>query len=173
MEKSRRLWVLTLVLGIGGCGGDESGSPAAGAGGAGGMTGPAVKKIDTPGGQASAESPTASGKTTPAATAPSKDESKKGDAPSLEGPKTETSSGDSGAVKLTAAEIAEIKKLPPAEADVALKQVVCPVSGDHLGNMGAPVKTSAEGRTFYLCCKNCQDEVNANPKAVIAKLDKK
>ena len=60
----------------------------------------------------------------------------------------------------------------PSQA-VDLRNTVCPVSGDHLGNMGAPVKITAEGRTFYLCCKSCQDDVKADPKAVIAKLDKK
>jgi hypothetical protein len=47
------------------------------------------------------------------------------------------------------------------------------VSGEHLGSMGTPVKVSAENRTFYLCCKSCQDDVKADPKGVIAKLDKK
>ena len=54
MEKSRRLWVLALVLGIGGCAGEDSGSPAAGTAGAGSPTKPAVNKIDTirwPGGR--------------------------------------------------------------------------------------------------------------------------
>jgi YHS domain-containing protein len=39
--------------------------------------------------------------------------------------------------------------------------------------MGTPFKVTAEGRTFYLCCKSCEDEVKANPQAVIAKLDRK
>ena len=52
MEKSRRLWVLALVLGIGGCAGEDSGSPAAGTAGPGGPTKPAVNKADTSGGQA-------------------------------------------------------------------------------------------------------------------------
>ena len=60
-----------------------------------------------------------------------------------------------------------------AEQDLALEQAVCPVSGEHLGKMGMPFKTAAGGRTFYLCCKNCEDDVKADPKAVIAKLDKK
>jgi YHS domain-containing protein len=166
MDKSRRLWVLALMLGIGGCAGEDSGSPAARTAGDGGPTKPAVN-------HKAAESASASSTGTPAAPAPSKDDSKKADAPSLEGPKTDTSHEDATHVKLTEAEIAKIKTLPAAEQDLALKQAVCPVSGDHLGNMGAPVRISAEGRTFYLCCKNCVDEVNANPKAVIAKLDKR
>ncbi len=168
MEKSRRLWMLALVLGIGGCAGEDSGSPAAGTAGAGGPTTSTAKQNYPPSGPAAAPSTG-----TKAAPAPSKDDSKKADAPSLEGPKTDASQDDGKPVKLTEAEIAKIKTLPAAEQDVALKQAVCPVSGDHLGNMGAPVKITAEGRTFYLCCKGCEEDVRADPKAVIAKLDKK
>src|SRR5271157_5602183 len=71
METSRRLWVLALVLGIGGCAGDESGSPAAGTAGAGGPTTPAVKKFYPSGGQAAAGPATAPGTGTNAVPAPS------------------------------------------------------------------------------------------------------
>ena len=173
MEKSRRLWVLALVLGVIGCAGEDSGSPAAGTAGAGGPAKPTVNKVDTSSGQA----PAAGAATSPtgghAASAPSKEEPKKTDAPALEGPKAEAAHENGKAEKLTDAEIATIKKLPAAEAELALKQVSCPVSGDHLGNMGTPFKVSAEGRTFFLCCKGCEDDVKADPKAVIAKLDKK
>ena len=36
-----------------------------------------------------------------------------------------------------------------------------------------PIKVDAEGRTFYLCCKSCEDDVKKDPKGVLAKLDKK
>ena len=172
MEKSRRLWVLAVVLGLSGCAGDESGSPAAGTSGAGAPAKSTVNKVETSGGQAPAAG---SASSTPghAAPAPSKEDSKKGDAPALEGPKADASHEGEKSEKLTDAEIATIKKLPPADAELALKQVSCPVSGDHLGNMGAPFKISAAGRTFFLCCKSCEDDVKANPQAVIAKLDKK
>jgi len=101
-------------------------------------------------------------------------EGKKSDeAPKVEGPKAETDKPDSNAVKLTADEQAAIKELPDSEQAAALAQAVCPVSTENLGSMGKPLKVTAEGRTFYLCCKNCEKEVKANPKAVIAKLDKK
>jgi YHS domain-containing protein len=173
MDKNRRLWLLTFMLGIGGCAGEDSGSPAAGTAGAGGPTRSVVNKVDTSGGHAAAESAPDKGSGTPAAPGPSKDDSKKGDAPSLEGPKTDTSGNDATPVRLTNPEIAKIKTLPADEQELALKQAVCPVSGEHLGTMGVPFKVAAEGRTFYLCCKSCEDEVKANPKAVIAKLDKK
>ncbi len=63
--------------------------------------------------------------------------------------------------------------MPAAEQEQALKQAVCPVSGEHLGAMDKPIKISAEGRTFFLCCDNCEAEVKKDAKAVIAKLDAK
>jgi YHS domain-containing protein len=98
-------------------------------------------------------------------TAPAEAEPPKAEAPAAEPPK-----GTAAAVKLEDAEIAEIKKLPADEAVLALKQAVCPVSDEHLGAMGAPIKVSAEGKTFYLCCKSCTKEVETNAKAVVAKL---
>ncbi len=74
------------------------------------------------------------------------------------------------AVKFTSDELAAIKKLPATEQTLALSQGVCPVSGEHLGAMDAPVKVSAEGKSFFLCCKGCKKEVDANPKDVLAKL---
>ena len=101
-------------------------------------------------------------------------ESPKGDAAKDDASKKDDSSKKDAAkttsVKLEADEIAEIKKLPAGEQDMALKQAVCPASGEHLGSMGTPIKVSAEGKTFYLCCKNCEKEVKADPKSVVAKL---
>ncbi|HMB06258.1 MAG TPA: hypothetical protein VKP69_21300 [Isosphaeraceae bacterium] len=78
--------------------------------------------------------------------------------------------GKAGDEALSDEEVAEIKKLPAADAAKALAQKVCPVSGENLGGMGVPVRVSAEGKTFFLCCKGCNKEVKANPKAVVAKL---
>jgi YHS domain-containing protein len=101
-------------------------------------------------------------------------DAKKGDdAPPIEGPKAESAKPASAAVKLTAEELDEIKKLPAAEQAAAISQAVCPVSNHHLGSMEMPVKVTAEGRTFYLCCESCQDKLDANPKGIVAKLDKK
>ena len=98
---------------------------------------------------------------------------KKGeDLPKIEGPKTEASGkGDTAAVKLTSDEIASIKQLPAAEQELALKQAVCPVSDEHLGEMGKPFKTAVDGRTVFLCCDNCEKEIKADPKKFLAKLD--
>jgi hypothetical protein len=109
----------------------------------------------------------------PKAEESTKNEPKKDEPPKVEGPKAEGPQSSAGAAKLTADELAAIKELPAAEQDQALKQVVCPVSDHNLGSMGKPAKVTAEGRTFFLCCADCQEELKKDPKAVIAKLDKK
>ena len=100
-------------------------------------------------------------------------ESRQADAPSLEGPKTDESVETGKPVTLTDEEIARVKKLPEDEQAAAMAQAVCPVSGHHLGFMGVPAKTTALGRTIYLCCSGCEEDVKADPEAVIAKLGKK
>ncbi len=72
--------------------------------------------------------------------------------------------------KLSDEEVAEIKKLPADDQILALKQTVCPVSGEPLGSMSVPIKVTAEGKTFFLCCNGCKKEVEKNPKEVVAKL---
>ena len=96
---------------------------------------------------------------------------KPGDPPKLEEPKQ--SKSDAAPAKLSEEELAAIKELPAADQAVAIKQAVCPVSSHNLGSMDKPIKVTAEGRTFYLCCGGCEEELKANPKAVIAKLDAK
>ena len=74
--------------------------------------------------------------------------------------------------KLSDDELAEIKKLPADEQPIALAQMTCPVSGDHLGEMGAPIKQTIGDKTFFLCCAGCEKAVKANPEQVLAKLKK-
>jgi hypothetical protein len=96
-----------------------------------------------------------------------------GGGPKMEGPSVDTdkAAGGTGGPSFSAEQLAAIKKLPVADQQLALTQVSCPVSGDPLGSMGMPWKTSAEGRSFFLCCKGCEKDVKADPKAVLAKLD--
>jgi hypothetical protein len=140
-------WTIMILGAAVGCAGeDEPAAPAA-----------------APAGPAPSVKPAA-----PSAPAPTKSD----EAPKVEGPKAENSKSGAGATKLTADELAAIKELPASEQDVATRQAVCPVSSHHLGSMGMPVKVSALGRTFYLCCDDCNEKVKADPKAYVAKLDK-
>jgi YHS domain-containing protein len=148
-------WALLFLGGLIGCSGEEEAA----------VPPPAASKPNSPPSETTTAPPVS-----PSATG----ESKKGDeAPKIEGPKAENTKSDGGAVVLTAAEIAAVKELPEAEQAVASQQAVCPVSNHHLGSMGKPLKVSAEGRTFYLCCDSCEDKVKSDPKTVIANLDKR
>jgi YHS domain-containing protein len=75
-------------------------------------------------------------------------------------------------VKLSDAETEEIKRMADEDQKIALAQMVCPVTNAHLGKMGQPVKQVVEGKTFFLCCSDCEEEVKADPKGVLAKLKK-
>jgi YHS domain-containing protein len=157
-----------LLLAMIGCnGGDEpAAAPAGGQGGA----APIVKP-----GAPTASKPESNKGDLPSAAAPAgnKTESKADDGPKLDGPKADNSKSTDAASSLTEKELAAIKQLPEAEQAIALKQRVCPVSGGTLGAMGKPYQVTYEGRSFYLCCKDCEGDVKADPKAFIAKLDKK
>jgi hypothetical protein len=91
-------------------------------------------------------------------------------APEPKDPKKEGAS----ATKLTDEEIAEIKKLPAEDQKIALAQMTCPVSGEHLGEsgMGAPIKQVIGDKTFFICCAGCEKTVKNNPEQVLAKLNK-
>jgi YHS domain-containing protein len=67
---------------------------------------------------------------------------------------------------------AGLAELDAADRKLAEKQKVCPVSGEALGSMGKPYKVTVKGRTFFLCCKGCLEELNANPDKFLKKLPK-
>jgi Cu(I)/Ag(I) efflux system membrane fusion protein len=97
--------------------------------------------------------------------------------PAKEGtePKKEEEKADapkSASVTLTSDEIAQIKKLPEDDQKIALAQLVCPVSDEHLGSMEMPVKKVVNGKTLFLCCAGCTKELDKDPAKVLAKLSK-
>lgn len=67
---------------------------------------------------------------------------------------------------------AELAKLPPEDAASAERQHVCPVSGEMLGTMGAPLKIDVNGQMVWICCANCKDQLLAQPDKYLAKLKK-
>ncbi len=162
MELKFRLLAPAMVLSlIVGCAGEEGAAPEPAAS----VNAPALPNTDPAKDETPAPPPIGDAAKDAAATPV--EESKKVDAePSLEGPKA-------SADKLSDEEVAAIKELPAEDHEAALAQVVCPVSDHHLGSMDVPIKVSVENRTFYICCKGCEKDVNDDPKAVIAKLDKK
>lgn len=77
-------------------------------------------------------------------------------------------------VTLSDEEIKNIKMLPDAaDQKLALAQKVCLVGDpDHLGEMGVPVKEVVKGKTVFLCCKACVEELKKDPDKYLAKLAK-
>ena len=171
--KMKSFGAIVILGGLAGCAGDEGASPSTAEPSPGQSParkpGPmAGKKTDEPAakpGDGKTEAPSA---VPTAAPAPKGDE-----APKIEGPsKSDTSKPAGSAVKLSAKELAAVKELPQAEQEAAIAQAVCPVSTHHLGGMGKPMKVTAEGRTFYICCDGCEEDVKTKGKEIVAKLDK-
>jgi hypothetical protein len=174
MNLIRKSAWMSLALGAAiGCAGEENASPPATPL----NTAPAVGQASPP--PTTKSEPAKGGMTADMMPPSAKPETKPVDSkadgpPAVEGPKTETSKSEAaGAVKLTDKELASIKKLPDEEQKQAIAQAVCPVSDHHLGSMGQPVKVTAENRTFFLCCDDCQEELKKDPKAIVAKLNTK
>ncbi len=65
-----------------------------------------------------------------------------------------------------------LDQLDQSDRKLAEKQKVCPVSGNVLGEMGKPYKVIIQGRTIFLCCKDCETELRAHPDKYLKKLEK-
>lgn len=65
---------------------------------------------------------------------------------------------------------AELAKLSPEDAASAEKQHACPVSGEMLGGMGAPMKVDVNGQPIWICCEGCKNKLLANPDKYLAKV---
>ncbi len=65
---------------------------------------------------------------------------------------------------------AELAKLSPEDAAAAERQHVCPVSGEMLGTMGAPLKVAVNGQQVWICCDACKKALLENPDEHLAKL---
>jgi YHS domain-containing protein len=63
-----------------------------------------------------------------------------------------------------------LAELSVEDCELAKKQRVCPVSGELLGAMGKPFKTEVKGKTVFLCCQGCEDDLKQNPDKYLAKL---
>jgi len=73
----------------------------------------------------------------------------------------------------TNAEVAaSFAKLSAEDRAIAEKQKICPVSGEELGSMGAPIKVDVKGQPVFICCEGCKEELLAKPDEYLAKLQK-
>ncbi len=67
---------------------------------------------------------------------------------------------------------AALAELPAKDKALAEEQKICPVSGELLGAMGAPVKIDVKGQPVFICCEGCKDKLLAKPDEYLAKLKK-
>ncbi len=65
----------------------------------------------------------------------------------------------------------ELAKLSDADRTLAEVQKVCPVSGEPLGSMGAPIEVTVEGRSLFVCCEGCVEDAKKNFDQYIAELE--
>lgn len=66
---------------------------------------------------------------------------------------------------------AELAKLSQEDAASVEKQRSCPVSGELLGTMGAPIKVDVNGQQVWLCCGGCKESILEDPERYLAKLN--
>jgi hypothetical protein len=63
-------------------------------------------------------------------------------------------------------------KLSAEDKTLAEKQEFCPVSGELLGTMGAPIKIDVKGQPVFICCDGCKEKLLSTPDEYLAKLKK-
>ncbi|MCI0335252.1 MAG: hypothetical protein L0228_18740 [Planctomycetes bacterium] len=68
--------------------------------------------------------------------------------------------------------VAAFAKLSADDRALAEKQRICPVTGELLGSMGAPIKVDVAGQPVFICCEGCQENLLAKPDEYLAKLKK-
>ncbi len=64
---------------------------------------------------------------------------------------------------------AVLNKLSPQDRPLVEAQGYCPVLGNRLGSMGAPVPVVLKGQKIFLCCKLCIKKAKANEKKALAR----
>ena len=63
-----------------------------------------------------------------------------------------------------------LAELSETDRESAMKQHVCPVSGEMLGTMGAPIKLTVKDHEAWICCEGCKKQFEADPDKYLAKL---
>lgn len=74
--------------------------------------------------------------------------------------------------KPSQADLENIAKLPPEDRELAIRQAVCPVTGEPLGSMGVPLKFIVKGVPVFVCCKGCEAQVREHPDKVLEKINR-
>lgn len=64
---------------------------------------------------------------------------------------------------------AVLNKFSPQDRPLVEAQGYCPILGNRLGSMGAPVPIMIQGQKVFLCCKLCVKKAKANEKKTLAR----
>jgi hypothetical protein len=107
-------------------------------------------------------------KETPPATAPATTTEDAAATPpsATDGTDTTPAEGDAAAAKIEA----NLASFPAEDRALALKQKICPVSGEALGSMGPPIKLNVAGHDVFICCEGCEDPLVSDPAKHLAKI---
>lgn len=62
-------------------------------------------------------------------------------------------------------------ELSAEDKAAAEKQDLCPVTDQKLLGRTTPIKVTVKDRTFFVCCKACEENVSISPDHYLAKLD--
>ncbi len=65
---------------------------------------------------------------------------------------------------------AAFASLSAEDRALAVKQKICPVSGEALGEMGTPMKIAVAGQEVFICCESCKDPLLEDPAKHLAKI---
>ncbi|MBX9654791.1 hypothetical protein K2Y11_14350 [bacterium] len=63
-----------------------------------------------------------------------------------------------------------LAELSEADRALATKQKLCPVSGEPLGSMGAPLQVQVKDQSVWICCDGCEGRLKKDPDKYLAKL---
>ena len=63
-----------------------------------------------------------------------------------------------------------LAELSEADRALAAKQKLCPVSGEPLGSMGAPLQVKVKEQSVWICCDGCEGRLKKDPDKYLAKL---
>jgi hypothetical protein len=66
----------------------------------------------------------------------------------------------------------ELDGLSEGDRQLVLAQQLCPVSGEPLGSMGAPLKVTVGDRSLFICCAGCEETAKENFDEHYAKVAK-
>src|SRR5262249_50103970 len=65
---------------------------------------------------------------------------------------------------------ASLDKLSPEDRALAEAQKTCPVTGEPLGSMGAPIKLMLKDQPVFVCCGGCPKEATKDPDKTLQKV---